>query len=327
MWQLTPRLAPRLAPLFTLLLAVTAMAGPLNPPIGPVTNTGKTTQEIFDKVAAVDPRTAISASSTPGNATSVFRITTSGSYYLTSNFSGVAGKNGISIECDDVTLDLNGFTVQGVAGSLAGIITPTGIARANISVRNGTVKGWGQQGILLTGSTTKVGSLVESVIASDNTGDGLALNGRAIVRACTAHHNGGDGFHMTSGNSDAFNCTALFNTGDGFDSAGGLITSCVSSNNSANGFRVTNVHITGCLADTNTVDGYAIFTQCRVDGNTATSNATGYHTTSSGALIINNAASGNTTEYSLVTSSNTCGPIVTIANIATNTNPTANFDY
>ncbi|HYD01608.1 MAG TPA: hypothetical protein VEB22_10315, partial [Phycisphaerales bacterium] len=47
-------------------------AGPLNPPVGPVAPTAK-------PIAEVEPRTAINAANTPGDADSLFRITQPGS--------------------------------------------------------------------------------------------------------------------------------------------------------------------------------------------------------------------------------------------------------
>jgi len=67
-----------------------ASAGPLNPPAGPITSTHKTLTE-------VEPRIPISSTTTPGDATSLYRISQPGSYYLTGNITGQAGKHGIYI--------------------------------------------------------------------------------------------------------------------------------------------------------------------------------------------------------------------------------------
>ena len=82
------------------LLTTPAIAGDLNPPTGAPAPTMKTLTE-------VEPRTPVNAANTPGDATAVFRITQHGSYYLTGNIMGEAGKSGVVIDSDDVTLDLD----------------------------------------------------------------------------------------------------------------------------------------------------------------------------------------------------------------------------
>lgn len=133
--------------LFTLTLAAPALAGPLDPPIGPVSSTGKTLTE-------VEPRIAINGVNTPGDndsTPSLYKITQPGSYYLTGNVTGVINKSGIEIAASNVTLDLNGFELVGVTGtaSVHGIYaTPTGLA--NVSVRNGSVRNRGGYGVNLS---------------------------------------------------------------------------------------------------------------------------------------------------------------------------------
>ena len=112
-----------------------SFAGPLNPPAGPITST-----------PGPEPRIALNATNTPGDADSVYKITQPGSYYLTGNLSGVSGKRGIEIDASDVTIDLNGFEAIGGSGSLAGIWTGTAGLRS-LTVRNGSLRSWGSSGI------------------------------------------------------------------------------------------------------------------------------------------------------------------------------------
>src|SRR4051794_28495446 len=103
--------------LFVLLLSLVARAaspqGSLTPPGAPAP-----TMKTLDQL---EPRVPVSATTTPGDATSVFKITQPGSYYLTGNITGASGKHGTFIAAGNVTLDLMGFELVGVAGSLDGI--------------------------------------------------------------------------------------------------------------------------------------------------------------------------------------------------------------
>ena len=72
----------------------------------------------------------------------------SGSYYLTANLSLVFAQNGMSglrITGNDVTIDLNGFELAGLAGTDAGIFIGGGVS--NVTIRNGTIRNWGGNGI------------------------------------------------------------------------------------------------------------------------------------------------------------------------------------
>ena len=60
----------------------------------------------------------VNSINTPGDATASFVIVKPGSYCLPDNVAGVSGKNGIRIDTDDVTLDLAGYAMIGVSGSL-----------------------------------------------------------------------------------------------------------------------------------------------------------------------------------------------------------------
>jgi hypothetical protein len=107
------------------------VAGPLTPPAGPVASTYKTLTE-------VEPRIAVGPATTPGDTANVYRITQPGSYYLAGNLAVSTGKVGIRIESDGVTLDLNGFSIAGVAGSTVGVACG---AHDRIEVRNGMIRG------------------------------------------------------------------------------------------------------------------------------------------------------------------------------------------
>ena len=70
-----------------------------------------------------------------------FTIDECGSYFVAACLDGAAGEHGITIDSDDVTLDLNGFTLRGVPGSLDGVHVSAG--RTGITIRNGALRDWG----------------------------------------------------------------------------------------------------------------------------------------------------------------------------------------
>ena len=79
-----------------------------------------------------DPRTPICQADMP------LTITESGSYVVVENLTGSSGSHGITIQADDVTIDLNGFSLTGVTGALDGIHADLGTGPwRNLTVRNG----------------------------------------------------------------------------------------------------------------------------------------------------------------------------------------------
>jgi hypothetical protein len=148
----------------------------------------------------VEPRTPIS--SLP------YTITNPGSYYLTTNLTGMPGPDGIDINANDVTLDLNGFTLQGMAGSGSGInaINPVG----NLAIRNGVVDSWVKNGVNAANSyNSQLERLRVSncnTVNNDNWG-GLSAGSNCVVLVCTANGNKQSGF-IVGENCIIKDCTA-----------------------------------------------------------------------------------------------------------------------
>jgi len=292
----TPRFF-RFAPIALAALIATAsalIAGPLTPPVGPVAPTGKTTQEVFDRVAALESRIAINSVNTPGDAGSIFRITQPGSYFLNANVTGVAGRNGIVISSSGVTVDLNGFELIGVAGSLNGVVI-TGAA-SNVSVRNGSIRFWGARGAdAATSGATKVSftdlkvsfcggsgirchtdaEVIRCMVAS-NGAEGIFVNGGSTVIGCTATGNAVAGI-ASAGNSTIIQCTSSNNAGDGFNVGNGsTVSHCTASGNTGNGIRAfTGCTITACTTSGNQANGIFVAFSCIVLNNTNTQNGVG----------------------------------------------------
>lgn len=133
------------APFIAALIALPSWAGPLTPPPGPIAPTHKTLTE-------VEPRIAINQTNTPGDAGSLFIITQPGSYYLTGNIVGVAGRAGILINASNVTLDLAGFQVLGTPGAFMGVV----VGGTGIRVHSGAIMDWPAGGIIRGPSGSRV---------------------------------------------------------------------------------------------------------------------------------------------------------------------------
>jgi parallel beta-helix repeat protein len=204
-------------------------AGPLDPPAGPVTSTYKTLTE-------VEPRTAVNATNTPGDADSLFKITQPGSYYLTGNITGVVGRHGIEIAASGVTLDLNGFDLVGVAGSLDGVRSSVS-SLTNLTVRDGSVRSWGGHGVQLTFSSN-AGGRVHAVLSSGNGGVGILVGDATVVTECSSLNNVGTGIN-TGSVCIVTGCSSHNNAGTGISTGGGsTVIDCSLSNNAGTGISV-----------------------------------------------------------------------------------------
>ena len=167
------------------------------------------------------------AASTANRSTNGFPFTISqpGSYILTSNLVVPPNTHGIIITSDNVTLDLNGFTISGpiqCTGSGASLtctssVTTDGVFAANttsnLTVRNGSAVGF-TNGVLMVGD----GNLVEEIHARGNADGGISIHD-GVVRRNTAIRNGGVGIFApgstVSENVANFNVTWGLSIGDG----------------------------------------------------------------------------------------------------------------
>lgn len=304
-------------------------AGPLDPPVGPISSTYKTLIE-------VEPRIAMSATTTPGNSTSVFRITQPGSYYLTGNVTGVANKHGIDIASSGVTVDLNGFEVIGngaASGAFDGI--HTSISTKNVTVRNGHVRNWGDDGVELVNFTNSAGARVEYVQSTGNGGTGISCgtsNGQVfhcmasengstgitatrLISQCSAVDNIGVGLAVGQGGqvlgstsftneSDGIsvgfgcnvaNCTSDNNAGDGIEASNGsTISNCSFFANGGSGINIfSSITVRNCTTTSNTLYGIDADTSCHIEGCTANSNQLDGIRVGSRGVVRNNIANSN----------------------------------
>jgi hypothetical protein len=255
-----------------------AKAGPLNPPAGAVGSSGKTLTD-------VEPRTAINATNTPGDANSVFRIAQAGSYYLAANVLIPANKTGIEIAASGVTVDLNGFVLTSFGGLQGIVASSTSIER--ITVRNGRILG-GTGGVDLAGINDVT---VESVAAEVATGPGIRTGARAAVVNCSAISNTTSGITVGE-QSHVERCTAASTAGTGIEAAAGSrIVDCVSQGNTSRGYTLNACETSGCVARQNSTGFYingGVASACLAADNSASGFLLGDR-----AMITDSVADGN----------------------------------
>jgi hypothetical protein len=111
------------------ILATRASGGPLDPPGPPASTQSNLIYQPTD------------CSGFP------ITLSSSGSYALAQDITmpAACAKDGIHIAADDVTLDLRGFTVQGVAAALTGIRVFS--TRSNVAIINGNIVDWPAGGV------------------------------------------------------------------------------------------------------------------------------------------------------------------------------------
>ncbi|MEM7392649.1 MAG: right-handed parallel beta-helix repeat-containing protein [Verrucomicrobiota bacterium] len=252
--------------------------GPLLPPGAPAP-TMKTLEQ-------VEPRTPIE--SLP------FTISQSGSYFVTDDLTGSNGVAGITITASDVTLDLSGFTLFGVAGSLDGIDMTA--AMTNNLIRNGTLRGWGQSGI--RGLASMRSCTFEGLRLIENDDDGIVAGSYCVIRRCMAIGNGLDGFR-TDAKAQVEYSTASGNGADGFDLGNeALVTYSSSSDNADFGIRTGfESSVIGAVANDNEDDGIRVSGQSIVSHCQASGNTTNGFTTGFGSTVLNSHAANNNRGY------------------------------
>lgn len=232
------------------LAASGAVAGELDPPAGPVAPTMK---DLVD----VEPRQIIRNDFI--NITPIV-IDSPGSYYLGEDILAIFGQHGIEIAANDVTLDLNGFTIRGNAevGSLDGIHISGD--RVNIAIHNGTVRDFFGMGI---NGESETNTRIADVRAFNNGDNGIRVSTNSVVTGCSAWGNGGAGI-VTGHNSAISDCNAYQNSEDGFSTGvGSVVTNGAAWENGEHGFTTGNgTTLMNCSSRGNTLHGFNTPQRC-----------------------------------------------------------------
>jgi hypothetical protein len=146
-----------------------------------------------------------------------YTISAPGFYYLGGDLSyaGDSDGDGITINADNVTLDLMGFTLAytGTGGINRGIYMN---GRKNVEVRNGTLLGW-DGGVYEAAWNVPVGHRIINIRAVDFNGAVILHGNGHLIQGCTASSSrpGASGFWINLGS--------------------GIISGCLVKNFAANG--------------------------------------------------------------------------------------------
>lgn len=249
---------------------------------------------IMKTLDEVEPRIPIKASDLP------LTISEPRSYYLTEtiNFS-VTNTEAITIESNDVTIDLMGYSLIG-PGKAAGTVG-SGIriinSNSNIEIRNGTIRNFRWTGIYSNNSNSKNHRIIGVRVLS-NGDSGVSLGGPSLlVKDCTASKNGVFGLR-TGGESVMTGNTAYGNGANGISSSdGSVITNNTTTNNNYGIYAASNCVISGNMVSDNASSGIYVPSGagCVITGNVVSDNlSNGIYVSTSGSVITGNLTTNNT---------------------------------
>lgn len=193
-----------------------------------------------------------------------------GSYVVMTDLIGVSQDYGITIDTDDVTVDLNGFTLTGVSGSYDGIMVNSG--KNNIAIFNGVIRNWDWAGV---DADDCKNNLFEDLRCFGNSQSGLRAGHSNTIVSCVSANNGSNGFSMQEGcvikTSTAFGngfigiktfsgcvvseCTSRNNTDDGIFAEGSIVENCSADSNIRYGIDVSSSLVRGCFTQNNGAGG------------------------------------------------------------------------
>ena len=276
--------------------------GALAPSAAPAP-TMKTLDQIEPRIPLIPGAPGVS--SNPSNGGLI--IEASGSYYLTGDVKVTSG-NGIAITADDVTLDLNGFTISSSANPAAGTAIRIFHDCQGIVIRNGHIRGpiyvYGPNDVYGTGFEQGVYTyftmrtcLVTDLTVNGVAGVGICLDGGSTIDRCVVGNCGDTGIK----GQVVSNCSAT-----ACGNAGIFGITVANSQGSAVNTGIEAISAINCTGTATTVVGLKAETAANCTGTStsgiglkATQNATGCTgTTASGSngLLVGDTGAAGTAE-------------------------------
>ena len=224
-------------------------------------------RKIFPFAAALACSCALATLAAPTQITACTTIAVPGSYILANNLSSFG--DCIVIATSYVTLDLNGFAMEGLGKGGSAVTEQPGNSFHAITVRNGNIVRYARA-ILLAKS---VAVTVERITAMDNTSDAVTTGDDSIVRDSAMQSNGGNGLRMgmralVRGNTVSMNGGIGVSAGMGAQ----IVDNTIGHNKASGIVADEGANVVHNVSRNNGADG--IFVECpsAVVGNAATNN-------------------------------------------------------
>lgn len=166
-----------------------------------------------DLVDGMNANDIIGAAAVKTPVTDCAPINQPGSYYLTRNLPACG--DCISIEADDVTFDMMGFSIYRLNfASCTGDYGIRMFGRKNVEIRNGSISDFGRNGIYEGDPGNSSNIRVLNVNVMNNGGSGIALWGADNrVVGCTVTGNAASGIYLGGANNLVEGCTVTGNAG------------------------------------------------------------------------------------------------------------------
>lgn len=252
------------------------------------------------------------------------------------------GRSGIA-----ATNTLNGLFEEVRADSNSGIGIDTGngaVISKCVSISNGGIGINGGNGSSIkdctaesnggAGINSSSGSTITGCASQYNTGVGILASPGTSIKNCSVQSNGGGGI-SAAGACNIVGCAVYSNTGIGISTFLSTVQDCTVINNTGDGIYMVSYGVIlnnnaygngGFTASNNNIHVSGSYN--RIEGNHVTLGYTGIRVDTSGNVIIKNSSGGQGAANYIVAAGNLFGPTLSsLAALATNSNPHANYDF